>query len=143
MALWPLVASSTLGPGEVPEQCPDQCCGNDLDQVVFAREWGSGPGLPPSPARQRGLLPVGLPERKAPSSSNISPHRCQIPPPHTSTHRPSRRTDPAGFHQSLSQRDLRWGAKRKKAEWVLKFIAKDISHTDRVLGCGTGPQPLP
>ena len=44
---------------------------------------------------------------------------------------------------TLSQRDLRWGAKRKKAEWVLKFIAKDISHTDRVLGCGTGPQPLP
>ena len=63
MALWPLATSSTPGPGEVPGQCPGQHCRNDLDQVVFAGECGSGPGLPPGPSRQRGLPPTGLPER--------------------------------------------------------------------------------
>lgn len=80
--LGPIATSSTPGPGKVPGQCPDSHCENDLDQVVFAREWGSGLALPPSPAQAGGPPhPVGLPERKAPSSSNISLPRVPDPSP--------------------------------------------------------------
>ena len=131
---WPLAPPR---PGEVPGQCPDQHCRNDLDQVVFAGECGSRPGLPPSPARQRGLTPAGLPPAQIflPAGARSLPRT----PPLTG---PLEEQTLQAF-TTLSQRDLRWGAKRKKAEWVLKFIIKDISHTDRVLGCRTGPHPQP
>lgn len=120
-------------PGEVPGQCPNQHCGNDLDQEVFAGECGSGPGLPPSPARQRGLPLVGLPPAQIflPAGARPLPRT----PPLTG---PLEEQTLQAF-TTLSQTDLRWGAKRKKAEWVLKFIVKDNSHTDRCWAAELAP----
>lgn len=112
---------------------------NAASGMAWTRGVCSGVWLQAWPASQpfqaKGLPPAGLPERQtekknAPGSSNSSPGRCQVPPPHTSTHTPPRRADSAGFPQFLSLMELRWEANRKEAGWLLEFVLKDISHTD-------------
>ena len=128
--------------------------------MTWARGVCSGGWFRAWPASQsfqaKGLPPAGLPERQmeknAPGSSNISPGRCQVPPPHTSTHTPPRRADSAGFRQFLSLIELRWEANRKKAGWLLEFVLKGLSHTDEgnpdpyndgVLGCSGNTHQQP
>lgn len=86
-------------------------CSNDACSGRMAPSPACRPALPGRRASHQQASLSALGRERLPPTQNISPCRCQVPPQCISSHTPSKRAEPASFHQSFVPDKTEWAEK--------------------------------